>query len=126
MTIPADNENIAPIKVRLLEQLEEKFFLKPVHVAATYLDPLQKNRLKDYGFTQELIDQGLVYLKDIMRKVGPPKPPVASMSSGMQQRPPMVKKNLVKRPRTVFVHAGPSRDDSDEESEDDAEPVEKS
>ncbi|KAH9544754.1 hypothetical protein CY35_12G011900 [Sphagnum magellanicum] len=111
MTIPADSENIAPIKVRLLKQLEEKFFLKPLHVAAAYLDPLQKNRLKDYGFTQELIDQDLVYLKDIMRKVGPPKPPVASMSGGMRQRPLVVKKNLVKRPRTVFVHAGPSRDD---------------
>jgi hypothetical protein len=83
MIIPIDSENIAPIKVRLLEQLEEKFFLQPLHAAAAYLDPLQKNRLKDYGFTQELIDQGLVYLKDIMRKVGPPKPPTASMSGGM-------------------------------------------
>jgi NTP pyrophosphatase (non-canonical NTP hydrolase) len=126
MTIPADNENIAPIKVRLLERLEEKFFLKPLHVAAAYLDPLQKNRLKDYGFTQELIDQGLVYLKDIMRKVGPPKPPTTSMSSGMRQRPPVVKKNLVKRPHTVFVHAGPSRDDNDEESEDNVEPAKES
>jgi hypothetical protein len=90
------------------------------------LDPLQKNRLKDYGFTQELIDQGLVYFKDIMRKVGPPKPPAASMSGGMRQRPLVVKKNLVKRPRTIFVHAGPSRDDSDEEPEDDAEPTEES
>jgi NTP pyrophosphatase (non-canonical NTP hydrolase) len=108
MTIPADSENIAPIKVRLLKQLEEKFFLKPLHVAVAYLDPLQKNRLKAYGFTQKLIDQGLVYLKDIMRKVDPPKPPAASMSGGMRQRPPVVKKNLVKRPRTVFVHTGPS------------------
>jgi NTP pyrophosphatase (non-canonical NTP hydrolase) len=33
MTIPADSEDIAPIKVRLLEQLEEKFFLKPLHAA---------------------------------------------------------------------------------------------
>jgi len=40
MTIPADSENIAPIKVHLLEQLEEKLFLKPLHVAATYFDPL--------------------------------------------------------------------------------------
>jgi len=112
--------------VRLLKQLEEKFFLKLLHVAAAYLDPLQKNRLKDYGFTQELIDQGLVYLKDIMRKVSPPKPPAASMSGGMRQRPPVVKKNLVKRPCTIFVHAGPSRDDSDKESEDDVEPAEES
>jgi hypothetical protein len=126
MIILIDSENIAPIKVRLLEQLEEKFFFQPLHAAATYLDPLQKNRLKDYGFTQELIDQGLVYLKDIMRKVGPLKPPTASMSGDMRQRPPVVKKNLVKRPRTVFVHAGPSRDDSDEESEDDAELAEES
>ncbi len=126
MTIPADSEDIAPIKVCLLEQLEEKFFFKPLHAAVAYLDPLQKNRLKDYGFTQELIDQGLVYLKDIMRKVGPPKPPVASMSGGMRQRPPVVKKNLVKRPCIVFVHAGPSRNDSDKESEDDAKPAEES
>jgi hypothetical protein len=61
-----------------------------------------------------------------MRKVGPPKPPAASMFGDMRQRPPVVKKNLVKRPRTVFVHVGPSRDDSDEELEDDAEPVEES
>ncbi|CAK9870792.1 unnamed protein product [Sphagnum jensenii] len=126
MTIPVDSENITPIKVRLLKQLEEKFFLKPFHIVAAYLDPLQKNRLKDYGFIQELIDQGLVYLKDIMRKVGPPKPPAASMFGGMRQRPPVVKKNLVKRPRTIFVHAGPSRDDSDKESKDDAEPAEES
>ncbi|CAM6011212.1 unnamed protein product [Sphagnum balticum] len=59
-------------------------------------------------------------------KVGPPKPPAASMSGGMRQRPPVVKKNLVKRPRTVFVHASPSRDDSDEELEDDAEPAKES
>jgi hypothetical protein len=38
----------------------------------------------------------------------------------------VVKKNLVKRPRTVFVHAGPSRDDSAKELEDDAEPAEES
>jgi hypothetical protein len=126
MTIPADSEDIAPIKVRLLEQLEENFFLKPLWAAIAYLDPLQKNRLKDYGFTQELIDQGLVYLKDIMRKVGPPKPPAASMSGSMRQRPLVVKKNLIKRPRTVFVHASLSRDDSDEESEDDAKPAEES
>jgi hypothetical protein len=126
MTIPADSEDIAPIKVRLLEQLEEKFFLTSLHTVVAYLDPLQKNRLKDYRFTQELIDQDLVYLKDIMRKVGPPKPPAASMSGGMGQRPLVVKKNLVKRPCTIFVHAGPSRDDSDDESEDDAEPAEES
>ncbi|CAK9275810.1 unnamed protein product [Sphagnum jensenii] len=126
MTIPTGSEDIAPIKVCLLEQLEKKFFLKQLHATAAYLDPLQKNRLKDYGFTQELIDQGLVYLKDIMRKVGPPKPPAASMSSGMRERPLVVKKNLVKRPRTIFVHAGLSQDDSDEESEDDVEPAEES
>ncbi len=61
-----------------------------------------------------------------MRKVGPPKPPTASMSGGMRQRPPVIKKKLIKRSRTVFVHVGPSRDDSDEESEDDAEPAEES
>ncbi|CAK9877738.1 unnamed protein product [Sphagnum jensenii] len=42
------------------------------------------------------------------------------------KRPPVVKKNLVKRSRTVFVHVGPSQDDSDEESEDDVEPTEES
>jgi hypothetical protein len=40
MTIPIDSENIAPIKVRLLKQLEEKFFLKSFHVVVAYLDPL--------------------------------------------------------------------------------------
>ncbi|CAK9858183.1 unnamed protein product [Sphagnum jensenii] len=48
------------------------------------------------------------------------------MSGGMRQRPPVVKKNFVKRPHTVFVHARPSRDDNDEESEDNAEPAEES
>jgi hypothetical protein len=38
----------------------------------------------------------------------------------------VVKKNLIKRPRTVFVHAGLSRDDSDEESKDDVEPAKES
>jgi hypothetical protein len=57
MTIPANSEDIAPIKVCLLKHLEEKFFLKPLHTAVAYLDPLQKNRLKDYGFTQKLINQ---------------------------------------------------------------------
>ncbi|CAK9236376.1 unnamed protein product [Sphagnum troendelagicum] len=61
-----------------------------------------------------------------MRKVGPPKPPATSMSGGMRQRPPVVKKNLIKRPHTILVHAGPSRDNSDKESEDDAEPAEES
>jgi hypothetical protein len=61
-----------------------------------------------------------------MRKVGPPKPLAAPMSGGMWQRPRVVKKNLVKSSRIVFVHAGPSRNDSDEESEDDDEPVEES
>jgi hypothetical protein len=44
----------------------------------------------------------------------------------MRQRPPVVKKNLVKRPRTIFVRTGLSWDDSDEESEDDAEPAKES
>jgi hypothetical protein len=48
------------------------------------------------------------------------------MSGGMRQCPPVVKKNLIKRPRTVFVHASPNRDDSDKESEDHAEPAEES
>jgi len=38
----------------------------------------------------------------------------------------MVKKNLVKRSRTVFVHIAPSREDNDEELEDNAEPAEES
>jgi hypothetical protein len=38
----------------------------------------------------------------------------------------VVEKNLVKRPRTVFIHVGLSRDDSDKESEDNAEPAEES
>jgi NTP pyrophosphatase (non-canonical NTP hydrolase) len=42
MTIPTDSENIAPIKVRLLEQLEEKFFLKPLHARRCLLGSTAK------------------------------------------------------------------------------------
>jgi hypothetical protein len=73
VTIAADSDKIGPIKALMLGQLKEKYFLKPLHAAITYLDPLQKNRLLNCGFTRELIDHGLLYLKDIMRKVGPPK-----------------------------------------------------
>ncbi|CAK9262094.1 unnamed protein product [Sphagnum jensenii] len=68
VTIAADNDEIGPIKALLLYQLKEKYFFKPLHSVATYLDPLQKNCLLDCGFTQKLIDHGLLYLKDIMRK----------------------------------------------------------
>jgi hypothetical protein len=73
VTIATNNDVIRPIKALLLGQLEEKYFFKLLHAAVAYLDPLQKNCLLDCGFTQELIDHGLLYLKDIMRKVGPPK-----------------------------------------------------
>jgi hypothetical protein len=82
VTIPADSEDIAPIKVILLNQLEEKFVLTPLHAVAAYLDPLQKNHLLGCGFTQPTIDQGLLYLKDLMRKVGALQEPVVSMSGG--------------------------------------------
>jgi hypothetical protein len=80
VTIPANSEDIAPIKVILLNQLEEKFVFTPLHVAVAYLD--QKNRLLGCGFIQPTIDQGLLYLKDLMHKVGAPEEPVVSMSGG--------------------------------------------
>jgi hypothetical protein len=70
VTIVADNDEIGLIKALLLSQ--EKYFLKQLHATATYLDPLQKNSLLDCGFTQELINHGLFYFKDVMRKVGWP------------------------------------------------------
>jgi hypothetical protein len=75
---------------------------------------LQKNRLLDCDITQELIDHSLLYLKDIMRKVGPPKQMVVSKSSDKHPLP--AKKNRAKKSRTVFVHAGLSRDDNDDNS----------
>jgi hypothetical protein len=114
VTITVDNDEIGPIKALLLGQLKEKYFLKPLHAIATYLDPLQKNRVFDCNFIQELIDHDLLYLKDIMRKVGPPKQMVVSKSS--DKRPLPAKKNCAKKPRIVFVHAGPSRDDNDDDS----------
>jgi hypothetical protein len=114
VTIATDNDEIGPIKALVFGQLKEKYFLKPLHVAATYLDPLQKNRLFDCGFIQELIDHGLLYIKDIMRKVGPPKQMAVSKSG--DKHPLLAKKNRAKKPRTVFVHAGPSRDDSNDDS----------
>jgi len=114
ITIATDSDKIGPIKVLLLGQLKEKYFLKPFHAATTYLDPLQKNRLLNCDFTRELINHGLLYLKDIMRKVGPPKQMVVSKSSDKHPLP--AKKNRAKKSRTVFVHAGPSRDDNDDNS----------
>jgi len=106
VTIATDSDEIGPIKALLFGQLKEKYFLKPFHATATYLDPLQKNRLLDCGFTQELIDHGLLYLKDIMRKVGPPKQMAVSKSGN--KRPLLTKKIRAKKSRIVFVHVGPS------------------
>ncbi len=122
VTIPADSENIAPIKVILLNQPKEKFVLTPLHAAVTYLDPLQKNSLLGCGFTQPTIDQGLLYLKDLMRKVGAPEEPVVSMSSG--KLPPVPKKSIVKRSHTIFVHARPSQDESEDDESKGNEPDE--
>jgi len=52
VTIAANSDEIGPIKALLFSQLKEKYFLKPLHAAATYLDLLQKNHLLDCGFTQ--------------------------------------------------------------------------
>jgi hypothetical protein len=60
VTIAADSDEIGPIKALLLDQLKEKYFLKPLQIATAYLDPLQKNRLRDCGITQKLIDHGLL------------------------------------------------------------------
>ncbi len=49
-----------------------------------------------------------------MRKVGPPKQMAVSKSG--DKHPLLAKKNRAKKPRTVFVHAGPSRDDSNDDS----------
>jgi hypothetical protein len=114
VTIVAHSEEIGPIKVLLLDQFKEKYFFKPFHIAVAYLDPLQKNRLFDCDFTQKLIDHGLLYLKDIMHKVGPPKQMAVSKSS--DKRPLQAKKNRAKKPRTIFVHAGLSQDDNDDNS----------
>jgi hypothetical protein len=114
VTIAADNDEISPIKALLLDRFKEKYFLKSLHSIAAYLDPLQKNCMFDYGFTQKLIDHGLFYLKDILRKVGPPKQMAVSESG--DKRPLLAKKNRTKKPLIVFVHVSLSRDDSDNDS----------
>ncbi len=114
MTIAIDNDEIGPTKALMFGQLKEKYFLKPLHAIATYLDPLQKNRMLDCDFTQKLIDPGMLYLKDIMRKVGPPKQMAVSKSS--DKRPLPAKKNRAKKPCTIFVHVDPSRDDINDDS----------
>jgi hypothetical protein len=40
VTIATNSDEIGPIKVLLLGQLKEKYFLKPLHVVVAYLDPL--------------------------------------------------------------------------------------
>ncbi|CAM6070495.1 unnamed protein product [Sphagnum tenellum] len=114
VTIAVDSDEIGPIKALLLNQFKDKYFFKPLHAIIAYLDPLQKNRLLDCGFTQELIDHGLLYLKDIMRKVGPPKQ--MAVSKFDDKRPLPAKKNRAKKLHTVFVHAGPSRNHNDNNS----------
>jgi hypothetical protein len=57
-----------------------------------------------------------------MRKVGPPKQ--MAVSKSYDKCPLLAKKNRAKKSRTVFVHAGPSRNDNDHgssESNDDHE-----
>ncbi len=122
VTIPVDSEDIAPIKVILFNQFEEKFVFTPLHVAVAYLDPLQKNRMLGCGFTQPTIDQSLLYLKDLMRKVGALEEPVVSMSGG--KRPLVPKKFIVKKLRTIFVHVGPNRDESEDDESEGNEPNE--
>jgi hypothetical protein len=112
VTIAADSDEIGPIKALLVGQFKEKYFRKSLHATVAYLDPLQKNRLLNCGFTQELIDHGLFYFKDIMRKVDPPKHMTVSKSGDKRPLP----KNHTKMPRTIFVHAAPSRDDNDDDS----------
>jgi hypothetical protein len=114
VTIAVDSDEIGPIKALLLGQLKEKYFFKSLHTTVAYLDPLQKNRMFDCGFTQELIDHDLFYFMDIMRKLGPPKQ--MAMSKSGDKRPLLAKKNRAKKSRTVFVHADLTRDDSDDDS----------
>jgi hypothetical protein len=47
-----------------------------------------------------------------MRKVDPPKHMTVSKSGDKRPLP----KNHTKMPRTIFVHAAPSRDDNDDDS----------
>ncbi|OAE28906.1 hypothetical protein AXG93_2369s1000 [Marchantia polymorpha subsp. ruderalis] len=108
----ADSEDIGPIKKLLLNQLKKKYVLKALHAAIAYLDPLQKNRMKKCGFTQQLINQSHVYIKYIMRKVGALKQLMPSMSG--EKRPLMIKSNHVKKPRSVVLNVGPNRNDSDD------------
>ncbi|CAM6026043.1 unnamed protein product [Sphagnum balticum] len=56
----------------------------------------------------------MLYLKDIMRKVGPPKQ--MAVSKFGDKHPLPTKKNRAKKSHTIFVHAGPSRNDSDDDS----------
>jgi hypothetical protein len=49
-----------------------------------------------------------------MRKVGPPKQ--MAVSKFGDKCPLSAKKNCAKKPHTVFVHASPSQDDSDDNS----------
>jgi hypothetical protein len=121
VVIPPDSEEMAPIKRIVLKQLEEKFTLRPIHAAAALLHPKQKNRMLQYGFNMELVDQGMHYLKSVMRQVGPPLPAAindkrAPISVQRSRRPP-------KRPKVVVRHLGPNLHD-DDSSEDGSDPDE--
>lgn len=65
-----DSVAIKAIKECLMEELNFKWPIKPLHVAAAILDPFQKRVLiSKMGCSQEQIEEGKQYLKEVISKV---------------------------------------------------------
>lgn len=67
---PPDSESIINIKRHILESVKEKWLIKAIHCAAAILDPRQKCRLADFGYTAQLIEDGYAIIKDKMHFCG--------------------------------------------------------
>ena len=55
----ADYDKILAIKELILNQIEEKFHLSPLHAAAAYLNPNFKWLLPTLGLEEDIIEDGM-------------------------------------------------------------------
>ncbi|GBG65754.1 hypothetical protein CBR_g52346 [Chara braunii] len=68
-TISSDSDDIAVIKMLMKDVLREKWILEDLHIAATLLDPWQKERLDRFGLSEAEVEQGKNCLQEFMYNV---------------------------------------------------------